>query len=333
MKISLLVGAVALLNSTVVWAERTDFQYYMGARISHAELDAGHQTPLGNEMLRGAVFGGELGIQAFFWEPLELRLRLEQGNMNVKNQDDEKATFYAIDALWFLNNDYNYVFAGSHYQDFENSSQPGYHLGLGARYFFSPQLALTGEVQGLLGMDQKTTDFMATLGLQYHFGAKKKAIVYGVDDQDGVANNKDTCPATPLTYSVDQNGCTLFLEQVIIRQVTISFDHDDATVPPAFYGNVASIAEFMTVHPQLNIVIEGHTSLIGTAAYNQTLSQQRAEAVRDLLVKRYHIAKQRIKPIGFGETRPVIKPEQTEEDAVQNRRIMVELSTRELHPK
>ncbi|MBD1390611.1 OmpA family protein [Neiella sp. HB171785] len=316
----------AVLNSTSVQADE-GYRYYVGGQIGHAEMDSAHQHESGASLQRGPMFGGQFGIQPFSNDHWELRFRADYSELDVEDiSDDESAWWYALDALYFFNEDYNYVFAGPHYEDFDSDEQAGAHIGVGARYYFTDNWALTGEVQGLYGFDESSTDFVASIGLLYFFGQQGAATTAADDDRDGVNNNLDKCPDTPLGHSVDAQGCTRFYEQAIVKQVTILFAHDDATVPARSYNNVAEIAEFMAQHPQLDIVIEGHTSLVGSATYNQKLSERRADAVKQLLIERYQVAEQRISALGYGETRPAVSPEQNADDAAANRRIMVEMN-------
>ena len=80
--------------------------------------------------------------------------------------------------------------------------------------------------------------------------------------------------------------------------------------------------KLMKKYPQIELVeIEGHTSELGSPERNQKLSQQRANAVRDYLVKR-GVAKSRLTAVGYGASRPIIKEEVTEEDRARNRRVV-----------
>ena len=69
-----------------------------------------------------------------------------------------------------------------------------------------------------------------------------------------------------------------------------------------------------------HLTIEGHTDNIGSAQYNQTLSEQRAEAVRTALVEHYGVAAHRLSAKGFGLTRP-IESNATVEGRARNRRV------------
>jgi OmpA-OmpF porin, OOP family len=66
--------------------------------------------------------------------------------------------------------------------------------------------------------------------------------------------------------------------------------------------------------------VQGHTDNVGTGADNQRLSQQRAQSVVDYLATREGIARNRMKAVGYGETRP-IADNRTEEGRQKNRRI------------
>jgi outer membrane protein OmpA-like peptidoglycan-associated protein len=70
----------------------------------------------------------------------------------------------------------------------------------------------------------------------------------------------------------------------------------------------------------LDYRIEGHTDAKGSIAYNQTLSQRRAEAVRDYLIT-MGISEKRLTAIGFGKTRPLPNPPADSPFAGVNRRV------------
>jgi len=53
------------------------------------------------------------------------------------------------------------------------------------------------------------------------------------------------------------------------------------------------------------VVIEGHTDAVGTAQYNEQLSQRRAHAVKRYLVTAHHIDPARLRAVGMGENAPL----------------------------
>jgi OOP family OmpA-OmpF porin len=76
----------------------------------------------------------------------------------------------------------------------------------------------------------------------------------------------------------------------------------------------------MKQFPQTTTVVEGHTDAVGTEAYNQSLSERRAMAVREVLVNEFGIQPGRVDAIGFGEARPVADNDSEEGRAI-NRRV------------
>ncbi|HYN04790.1 MAG TPA: OmpA family protein [Vicinamibacteria bacterium] len=70
--------------------------------------------------------------------------------------------------------------------------------------------------------------------------------------------------------------------------------------------------------------IEGHTDNTGDAAYNLTLGEQRAMAVRDYIAKKDSIALSRLNVISYGEEKPVAE-NKTREDRAQNRRVVIRI--------
>jgi OOP family OmpA-OmpF porin len=100
------------------------------------------------------------------------------------------------------------------------------------------------------------------------------------------------------------------------------FDFDKATLKPAGKERIdAEIVRPMTEHPELRALVEGHTDSIGSEAYNQRLSERRANAVRDYMVGQ-GIAPSRITTKGWGKSKPVAD-NKTKEGRAKNRRVEV----------
>lgn len=85
----------------------------------------------------------------------------------------------------------------------------------------------------------------------------------------------------------------------------IYFDYDSWIVKPESYGVIKEIAAVLTATPQLNLKIVGHTDNSGNVDYNQSLSENRAEAVKQVLVEQFNIDEDRLEFEGKGETEPV----------------------------
>jgi len=98
----------------------------------------------------------------------------------------------------------------------------------------------------------------------------------------------------------------------------VLFATDQHQIRPGFHTTLDEIAKIIQ-EKELNLTIEGHTDNIGDAAYNKTLSQKRAEAVRSYLVAKGCDA-DRIKAVGFGEEKPSGSND-TAEGRAKNRRV------------
>lgn len=99
----------------------------------------------------------------------------------------------------------------------------------------------------------------------------------------------------------------------------ITFDVGKATIKPESMGEINRIVQLMTENPDLKFSVEGHTDSTGNAASNQTLSEQRAQAIVDKLVE-LGIAKDRLTAVGKGQNNP-IADNSTDEGRAKNRRV------------
>ncbi|ROL59654.1 VWA domain-containing protein [Bacteroidetes/Chlorobi group bacterium ChocPot_Mid] len=98
----------------------------------------------------------------------------------------------------------------------------------------------------------------------------------------------------------------------------ILFDFDSAVVKEESYWVLDEIADKLLSLPRVKLEIQGHTDNIGEIEYNQKLSEKRAEAVRESLIKR-GVEANRLRSRGFGESKP-LAPNDTEEGRAKNRR-------------
>lgn len=100
----------------------------------------------------------------------------------------------------------------------------------------------------------------------------------------------------------------------------IYFDYDRATFTTESYGELNKLEAMMRQNPNIKVEISGHTDSYGHWQYNRTLSQKRAEAVKDFLTKK-GIDPRRIKAVGYGESRPLASNDDEEEGRELNRRV------------
>ncbi len=99
------------------------------------------------------------------------------------------------------------------------------------------------------------------------------------------------------------------------------FDVDGAQLKPGAYDEIARVAQVLVQYPQTNIMIAGHTDSTGTEAYNQQLSERRAQVVKNALAGQ-GVNPSRMTVIGYGEGKP-IADNGTEAGRQINRRVEI----------
>lgn len=100
----------------------------------------------------------------------------------------------------------------------------------------------------------------------------------------------------------------------------IYFDFNSASLKPASEAVLKQIADILQKNPAWKLSVAGHTDNIGDSGFNQSLSERRAAAVKDALVKEYKIAADRLSTTGYGASRP-IATNATVEGRARNRRV------------
>lgn len=104
----------------------------------------------------------------------------------------------------------------------------------------------------------------------------------------------------------------------------VLFDYNRAELKPGGLRNVQKLADFLNSDPQSQVIVEGYTDSTGSDAYNQDLSERRAEAVRAALV-RMGVDPRRVAVQGYGEQYPVASNADSAGRAM-NRRVEVTIS-------
>lgn len=145
-------------------------------------------------------------------------------------------------------------------------------------------------------------------------------------DNDGVIDSADQCPITKIGMAVDSKGCPPPIEENVKIAIGVLFASGKADIKEESTSDIKKLGVFMQTYPTTTTVIEGHTDNVGSADLNKKLSERRAEAVRDYLIKNYSIETNRIKAVGYGPERPVAD-NATAEGRKLNRRIEAAIET------
>ncbi len=206
-------------------------------------------------------------------------------------------------------------------------------FGLGMRIKVTERLSLRPELKVLHELDDSLTHGAFTLGLGYAFGgAAKPAPVAAApapvappapvdSDGDGVYDDKDKCPNTPRGLEVDADGCEFHLTKSEEIRIDIKFATNKSDISDEYATEVERVAKFLKKYASVKSEIAGHTDSTASDAYNQKLSQRRADAVKAMLVERFGIDAARLTAVGYGESKP-IADNSTVEGRAQNRRVV-----------
>jgi outer membrane protein OmpA-like peptidoglycan-associated protein len=111
---------------------------------------------------------------------------------------------------------------------------------------------------------------------------------------------------------------------LIVNLSDVLFDTGSANLKPGAREKLARVSGILASHPDLHIEIEGHTDSVGSEAYNQRLSEHRAESVRNYLVQQ-KVSPTVVGTAGFGEEKPVAT-NGTAAGRQQNRRVEIVVS-------
>ncbi|HKJ87515.1 MAG TPA: OmpA family protein, partial [Gammaproteobacteria bacterium] len=102
------------------------------------------------------------------------------------------------------------------------------------------------------------------------------------------------------------------------------FDVDSAQLKPGSYDEISRVAQVLVQYPQTNIQVAGYTDSTGSEAYNQQLSERRAQVVKNALAGQ-GVNPARMTVVGYGESKPVAGND-TEAGRQMNRRVEITIA-------
>ncbi|HET9055490.1 MAG TPA: OmpA family protein, partial [Chitinophagaceae bacterium] len=144
-------------------------------------------------------------------------------------------------------------------------------------------------------------------------------------DGDGVNDEEDKCPT--VVGVVENFGCPKVDENIVKKleyaAKNVYFAPGKFTLLAKSNAGLNEVVKIMKSNPELNLEINGHTDNTGDAAKNQTLSERRAQAVKDYLVKK-GVEEARIISAGYGQDQP-IADNATAAGRAKNRRVEIKV--------
>ncbi|MFJ3007542.1 OmpA family protein [Pseudomonas fluorescens] len=176
--------------------------------------------------------------------------------------------------------------------------------GAGVKYYFAENFFARAGVEADYKLDNGRWDYAPSVGLGVNFGGGGKPAPAPVPAPEPVAEAPVEAPVA----------------EVVRVELDVKFDFDKSVVKPNSYADIKNLADFMKQYPATHTTVEGHTDSVGPDAYNQKLSQRRADAVKKVLTQQYGVDSSRVNSVGYGKTRPVAD-NSTEAGRAVNRRV------------
>lgn len=338
--------AVAALGSGATVANAQDGSFFDGSWYIAPRI--GVVVPDSNRDTKESLYTG-LGIGAWVNPNLAVDFEYAINNADFKNSSfraghEWESVSVGVTARWFFGEQGSawrpYVAGGlgavkhAAFSGFIQNSgwDPMATVGIGAQYNMSDRLALRGEIAARYDKDNNSqraqfmgapdhnhyVDGIASVALLVNFGGSQAPVVI----EEPAAPPPP--PAPPMEEQVEPTNIVIDL-----RGVNFKFDRPkvgENNIEPSLQvptsDSIAILDQAVDVlrrSPEVRVELNGHTDSVGTDAYNQKLSERRAQIVYDYLIAQGVSSSQIVGVNGYGESQP-IDTNDTKEGRARNRR-------------
>lgn len=193
--------------------------------------------------------------------------------------------------------------------------EKGAELLLGANYQVCDKMDVgVGFVYGLMD-DAQNAEYRVFAGMGYRFGGAHED---GAFNMTGNSSAPAPVAAAPAPEPVK-------IEDAPVKKtfnVTAKFPSGGSALSNAGKAQLKPVGDYLQTGDFKMVFVEGHTDSQGAEALNQSLSEKRAQSVKDYLVRVYKVDSDKIKSVGFGESNPVADNE-TAAGRAKNRRVTI----------
>ena len=241
-------------------------------------------------------------------------------------------TFYHIDAVYHFMPDSKFNpfidvgFGGAHYEPaISTKDMAAFNVGIGAKYWVADNIALRIDVKDYMVSEifqESYHNIGVTIGITIAFGGKAKPAPAPVAKYEPIA---EPSPEPMAKEKVEEKVIILASEPKVEEKVVaavsetkteekviilafedVHFDFDKSTLKPEAQTILKRNIQLLKDNPKAKVRIAGYTSASGTEAYNQKLSERRANAVQVYLINEGVITRDRLSTIGYGESNPAM---------------------------
>jgi len=315
---------------------------FVGGYVFH------HDQNLKNAPVYGIRFGYDItryiGVEGVFdyvrteysapWNVMST----DAQNWAAARSDKTNVFNYRLEGLVYLAPDWKvvpYLAAGFGGQSVSYPSEVGGNknkflidVGAGLKWFITDWLALRGDVRVPYVFGSTFENLEYTLGLSFMFGGSKPA----PPPPPPVVEPKVEAPPPPpppkeepvqevkKEAQAEQTATEKEMLEKGRATIDVQFDTNKAVVKKKYHDEIAKFADVINRHPELKVVIEGHTDNVGGKAFNQRLSEKRAKSVVKYMVDKFKVDKDRLSAKGYGLTKPIAS-NKTKDGRQKNRRV------------
>lgn len=146
-------------------------------------------------------------------------------------------------------------------------------------------------------------------------------------DGDGILDDEDRCPGTPINVMIDENGCppTLLLENYLKMEYRAFFAKGSSELSKEYQLELDKVAQKLQEYETATMRIEGHASAdeisaTDTGLQPSSLAENRALIVENYLIMQHQVNPDRLSIVSYGAERPIASSD-TEEGKSMNRRV------------
>ena len=321
--LAMAAGAVAMLSQTAVADTEFDDRWHVGAAGGFVRPDNSRQAD-------DDSYHAGFNIGRFLTPNFSLDFRLDRYSFKFDQPtpgDGEKIRLTSLGMVGRYHLDTGnsrtrpYLLIGTGLQENRSFYNDGRDIfasaGVGLKHQFNDRMFLRAELEGRYDNDRDTfnrsrgfIDVLGTVGLNVRLGDLPPP-------PPPPAEPAPPPPPPPPPPPAPEPEPAVIYE----FDAMVFFEFDSARLRPAAIAELNEAAAMLNLHDELlRIEVAGHTCDMGPAAYNQGLSERRAQAVRDHLVNEGGVAANRLTVRGYGEDRPKV-PNTSNENRQQNRRV------------
>ncbi|BBM65380.1 OmpA family protein [Vibrio alfacsensis] len=302
----------AVISATLLMASAAHAEVYVGGKMGKSWMDdacvAGHACDKDGSTL-GAFVGYEMNDY----------LSVETGFENLGDFDQtgfgghvEAITLAPKFSLPITEDIALYGKVGGAYLMTEGKNDYSYLGAAGVEFNVSHNVTARAEYQTITDINNdvvKAAGNTATLGVSFKFGGNDEVVV---EEEPVVAEVVEEVVVAPVVVTKTFETQTVGTDSFALNSTELSANSAD---------KLNDLVAFLNEYPQANVDVIGYTDTSGSAAYNQKVSEKRAESVAHALVAK-GIDASRIHARGEGENNPIASND-TREGREQNRRVEI----------